>query len=58
VKSGAGKETITVFASEKAFDEGELLRGTGVADRLVHRDMPYKFNPFQTVKQTITIESR
>ncbi len=58
VKAGAGKETITVFASEKAFNEGELLRGTGVADRVVHRDMPYSFNPFKTVKKTITIESR
>jgi serine/threonine-protein kinase len=58
VKSGAGKETITVFASEKALPEGELLRGTGVADRVVHRDLPYGFNPFQTVKKTIAIESR
>jgi mono/diheme cytochrome c family protein len=58
VKAGAGKETITVFASEKAFEEGELLRGDGVADRVLHRDVPYQFNPFKTVKKTITIESR
>ncbi len=67
-KGGAGKEQITVFASELAFSDGELLRGDGVSDRVVHSfqvraqgqqvQMECSPNPFQTVKKTIAIESR
>ncbi len=67
-KGGAGKEQITVFASEVAFGDGELLRGDGVSDRVVHSfqvrsqgqqvEMQCSPNPFQTVKKTIAIESR
>jgi serine/threonine-protein kinase len=63
-----GKDQITVFASETAFRGGELLRGDGVADRVVHKfavkasgqtvQMQYSPNPFLTVKKTITIETR
>jgi mono/diheme cytochrome c family protein len=64
----AGKDQITVFASEAAFRGGELVRGEGLADRVVHRfnvkhngqtiQMSYSPNPFKTVKKTITIETR
>jgi serine/threonine-protein kinase len=67
-KAGAGKEVVTVLASETAFNGGELLRGDGVADRIVHRfqvtskgeqiEMEYSPNPFRSVKKTITIETR
>ncbi len=66
-KAGAGRELVTVFASESAFSS-ELLRGKGVADRVVHRfqvtskgeriEMDYSPNPFRTVKKTIAIETR
>lgn len=63
-----GKEFITVIASDAPFTGGEVLRGDGVADRVVH---PYAFRattrgieilsspePARTVKKTITIETR
>jgi serine/threonine-protein kinase len=68
VKAGAGKEQITVFASLQPFNDGELLRGDNVDDRVVHRfqvrhngqqiEMQYSPNPFQVMKKTITIETR
>jgi hypothetical protein len=68
VKGNAGKEQITVLASEESFNDGELLRGDGVTDRVVHRfqvgskgsavEMQFSPNPFKTMKKTIIIESR
>src|SRR5262249_5876320 len=61
-----GKEQISVLASQEAFLEGELLRGDGVSDRLVHpvqltlkgqgADMRISPDPVKTVKKTITME--
>jgi serine/threonine-protein kinase len=63
-----GKEFVTVIASDAPFIGGEVLRGDGVADRVVH---PYAFrwngrgidiqtspDPARTVKKTMTIETR
>jgi serine/threonine-protein kinase len=68
VKKGAGKDFVTVFASAAAFTEGQLLRGDGVADRLVHgvqvaaqgngAQVKFSLNPFQAVKKTVAIEYR
>jgi hypothetical protein len=68
VKKAAGKESVTVFASETAFTEGQVLRGDGVADRFVHgvkvtprgngANVDFSLNPFQAVKKTITIDVR
>ncbi len=68
VKAGAGKEQVTVFASLQPFNDGELLRGENVDDRVVHGfqvrangqqiEMQYSPNPFQIVKKTMIIESR
>jgi serine/threonine-protein kinase len=65
VPSVTGQEEITVFASEAPFPTGELLRGNGVTDRVVHA-FPVKANgkqaevqfapdPAKTVKKTITV---
>jgi len=68
VKGNAGRELVTVLASEKAFSSGELLRGDNLADRVVHRlnvrsngpniEMDLSVNTFQMVMKTIAIESR
>jgi serine/threonine-protein kinase len=36
IRGGLGKERITLFASAAAFPGGELLRGEGVSDRVLH----------------------
>jgi hypothetical protein len=62
-----GKEQITLFASEQPFPAGQLLRGAGVADRVVHafyatpsanNDDAPAFDPVRIVKKTITIETK
>jgi serine/threonine-protein kinase len=72
IRSGLGKEQITVLASEQAFPEGELLRGRkaegrSVADRVVHPFYALKreegrtvvtFDPAKMLKKTIEIETR
>jgi serine/threonine-protein kinase len=67
IQAGLGQEQITLFASETAFPPGELLRGQGVADRVVHpfydlrRDgkrLGLGFDPARMVKKTIDIETR
>jgi serine/threonine-protein kinase len=67
VKGGLGKEQITLFASDVAFPAGELLRGKGVSDRVIHafyrlepKDGRLKLqdDPVRVVKKTIDIETR
>jgi serine/threonine-protein kinase len=67
IRGGLGKEQITLFASATRFPAGELLRGRGVADRVVHpfyeleqRDgrRRVRFDPARVVKKTIEIETR
>jgi serine/threonine-protein kinase len=67
VKGGLGKEQITLFASDAAFAGGELLRGQGVSDRVVHpffrferKDGRLKLvgGPARLLKKTIEIETR
>jgi Domain of unknown function (DUF4384) len=65
VPAVTGQEQITVFASEAAFPTGELLRGGGVTDRVVHAfpvrasgkqaEVQFAPDPAKTVKKTITI---
>jgi serine/threonine-protein kinase len=60
-----GQEEITVFASEAPFPTGELLRGSGVTDRVVHAfpvrasgkqaEVQFAPDPEKTVKKTITV---
>jgi serine/threonine-protein kinase len=60
-----GDIAVSVLASEGAFPTGELLRGSGVADRVVHA-FPVRVNgkkaevqvapdPTKTVKKTLTV---
>jgi serine/threonine-protein kinase len=67
IQPGLGQEQITLFAGETAFPPGELLRGQGVADRVVHRFYDLRrdgqrlspaFDPARMVKKTIDIETR
>jgi len=62
-----GKEQITLFASDVEFPSGELLRGTGVTDRVVHafHGLERKAGRLKVtgdltrlVKKTIEIETR
>jgi mono/diheme cytochrome c family protein len=63
--SEAGDLQVSVLASEVAFPTGELLRGTGVADRVVHAfpvhvsgkkaEVQVAPDPGKTVKKTITV---
>ncbi len=66
-KATLGKEQITLFASDTAFPAGELLRGKGVTDRVVHafwtverKDGRTRViqNPARLVKKTIDVETR
>jgi serine/threonine-protein kinase len=67
IQSTVGKEQITLFASEQPFPAGQLLRGAGVADRVVHDFYSVSaasssaapvFDPARIVKKTITIETK
>lgn len=67
VRGGVGKEQITLFACDEAFPAGEILRGRGTADRIVHRFYRMKmdrghpqleFDPSRMVKQTLEIETK
>jgi hypothetical protein len=63
-----GKEQYTLFAAPEKFPAGEVLRGTGVTDRVLHpfyelrRDSNDRirptFDPAAMVKKTIEIETR
>ncbi len=67
VRGGLGKEQITLFAGDYAFPPGEVLRGKGVTDRVVH---PFytlerqtdrfvlRNNPSRLLKKTIEIETK
>jgi serine/threonine-protein kinase len=67
MRGGLGKELITLLAGTAEFPAGELLRGEGVADRVVHRfyDVSLKgkrpllrYDPAALGKKTIEIETR
>jgi serine/threonine-protein kinase len=67
VQGGLGREQITLLASEQPFPAGQLLRGAGAADRVVHtfyklehrsKQFVIDFNPAKMVKKTIEIETR
>jgi mono/diheme cytochrome c family protein len=67
IRGRLGKELLTVFASDAPFPPGELLRGKGVTDRVVHpcdhwrRSDKFagpRYDPARIVKKTITIETR
>ncbi len=63
-----GKEQITLYASDKEFPAGEVHRGKGVSDRVVHEFWKIESrndgrtrvvqNPKQLIKRTIEIETR
>ena len=62
-----GREQITLFASDAVFPAGELLRGQGVVDRIVHPFYQLRrvgprieltFDPARVVKKTLVIETR
>jgi serine/threonine-protein kinase len=65
VPAVTGQEQITVFASEAPFPTAELLRGSGVTDRVVHTfpvrangkqgEVQFAPDPVKTVKKTIII---
>jgi len=67
IQKGLGREEITLFASFNAFPPGVLLRGKGVADRVVHsfyklqrdgRQLRVGFDPAEMIKKTIEIETK
>jgi serine/threonine-protein kinase len=67
VKPKLGKEFITLLASETPFPPGEVLRGRGVTDRVVHSFFQLERrggrliltnDAAPVVKKTITIETR
>ncbi len=66
IQPTVGKEQITLFACDRPFPTGQLLRGEGVADRVVHGFYDPQslgggeldFDPSRMVKRTITIETR
>jgi serine/threonine-protein kinase len=63
--AGAGQEEIAVLASEAPFPTGDLLRGNGVSDRVVHAfpvrvngkkaEVQFSPEPAKTVKKTIAV---
>jgi mono/diheme cytochrome c family protein len=67
VKPNLGKELITVFASDKEFAAGKIIRGPNLDDRIVHGFYQSQvkagaaqvlFDARSMVKQTIVIETR
>jgi serine/threonine-protein kinase len=67
IRSGVGREEITLFASEVEMPAGWLLRGKGVSDRVIHpwyepsSARPGKnkyFDPTRLIKKTIDLETR
>jgi serine/threonine-protein kinase len=67
VRGGLGREQVTLLAGAAGFPPGELLRGAGVADRVLHRfyDVSLRekrpalrHDPAALVKKTIEIETR
>ncbi len=64
VQGGLGSESITLYAGENAFPPGELIRGKGVTDRVIHpfyptgRRVAGRFDPAQIIKKTLEIETK
>ena len=67
IQPSLGKEQITLLASDREFPAGELLRGKGVTDRVVHRFyFPHRKDGRATlnddaarmVKKTLEIETK
>jgi serine/threonine-protein kinase len=67
IRGGAGKEQITLFASDAEFSSGQVLRGKDVSDRFVHRFQSLEKrdgrtivagDPGRIVKRTLDIETR
>jgi serine/threonine-protein kinase len=67
VRAAVGREQITLFASDRPYTPGELLRGAGLTDRVVHRFYELARDGRRTVsqdgaervvKKTIEIETR
>jgi serine/threonine-protein kinase len=67
IQDTLGREQLTLFAGFKPFPAGTLLRGKGVADRVVHsfyelqregRQLRVNFDPASLVKKTIIIETK
>ncbi len=67
VKANIGKELITVYASDKQFPAGKIIRGPHMDDRIVHGFYQSQVKDGMTkilldarsiVKQTIAIETR
>ncbi|MBW3599120.1 MAG: c-type cytochrome [Planctomycetes bacterium] len=66
IQPTVGKEQITLFACDRPFPIGQLLRGEGVADRVMHRfydpqslrDNEPALDPSRMIKTTIAIETR
>jgi serine/threonine-protein kinase len=67
IGSALGRDQVTLFASDAPFPGGEVLRGDGVADRVVHQffglrlgDGPPRviIDPARVLKKTIDIETR
>jgi serine/threonine-protein kinase len=67
VQPSLGKEQIMLYASEVEFPAAKILRGTNLADRVVHGfyeceapsgGVKVKFDPARVVKRTIVIETK
>jgi len=67
VKSGLGRETMTLYASESEFPGAEILRASNIADRIVHpfyslrTDKQRGLVPLDAdkiIKRTLVIETR
>ena len=62
-----GREQIALLAGEETFPAGQVLRGKGLTDRVVHPFYEFRkqnghyvlaYDPARLVKKTITIETR
>ncbi len=67
IRSGVGKEEITLFASDVEMPAGQLVRGQSMGDRVYHAfyDLPpsgkraaRRFDAWRLMKKTIDIETR
>ena len=67
IRGGLGREQVTLFASDSEFAAGQVLRGQGVTDRLVHQFQTLEKrgdrvavvgDVTRVVKKTLEIETR
>jgi hypothetical protein len=67
IRGGLGKEQITLFASDREFPAGQILRGKDISDRLVHTFQKLERvdgkivitgDPTRVVKKTLEIETK